>query len=194
MHYKLLTRTLFLVPFLLFQAVSAHAATVTFNASLLTSNQVPPISTSGSGTGTFTFDTVAQNIAFNIGYSGLSSNAQMAHIHFAPVGVNGPIILPFSPNPTGTSGTLTGILTTADLINQASTGIVTFTDVYNAALAGNLYANLHTVNFPAGEIRGQLAQQASAVPEPMTGLLFASGLLAIPLALRWRNKAQSPRN
>ena len=195
MYYKIFIRSLFLVPVLLLQAVSAHAAAVTFNATLLGANEAPtPVNSTGNGIGTFTFDTVAQNIAFNIGYSGLSSTAQMAHIHFGAVGVAGPIILPFSPNPTGTSGTLTGTLTTANLINQSTSGIVTFTDIYNAAVSGNLYANLHTTLFPAGEIRGQLTQQASAVPEPMTGLLFASGLFAIPLAFRLRSKTQSSRN
>jgi hypothetical protein len=189
MRPKLLTRSLFLVPFLLFQAVSAQSATITFNATLLSGNETPPIANAANGIGNFTFDTVAQNITYSLSYSALSSTAVMAHIHFGPVGVSGPIILPFSPSPTGTSGTLSGVLTTANLINQATTGIATFTDIYNAALAGSLYANLHTTNFPAGEIRGQLAQ-ASAVPEPMTGLLLASGLLAISLVRRSRKQAR----
>ncbi len=194
MRLPLFTRTLFAVPFLLLQAVSAHAATITFNATLLGSNEAPtPTASTATGIGSFTFDTVAQDITYVIGYSALSSSAGAAHIHFGPVGVSGPIILPFSPSPTGTSGTLSGILTTANLINQATSGIVTFTDIYNAAVADDLYANLHTTNFPAGEIRGQLTQ-ASPVPEPMTGLLFGSGLLAIPLALRWRNKARQRVN
>ena len=188
MRLASLTRTLFLAPLLVFSTISAHAATITFTANLLASSEVPPSTTStGSGTGTFTFDTVAQDIAFTISYSGLTSSAAMGHIHAGAVGVNGPVILPFSPGPTDTSGTLTGMLTPADLINQATSGIVTFSDIYNAAIAGDLYTNVHTGNFPAGEIRGQLTQ-ASAVPEPVTGLLFASGLLAIPLALRLRRK------
>jgi CHRD domain len=190
MRHKLITRSLFLVPILLLQAVSSHAATITFNANLLGANETPPIATAGNGVGIFTFDTVAQNITFSLNYSALSSNAQMAHIHFGPVGVSGPIILPFSPNPTGTSGSLSGVLTSANLINQATSGIVTFTDIYNAALAGDLYANLHTVLYPAGEIRGQLTPAASAVPEPMTSLLFVSGLLAIPLTRRLRNQTR----
>jgi CHRD domain len=190
MRHKLITRILFLVPILLLQAISAHAATVTFNANLLGANETPPNSSTGSGVGNFTFDTVAQDITFSLSYSALTSNAAMGHIHFGPPGIAGPIILPFSPSPTGTSGTLSGTLTTANLINQATSGIVTFTDIYNAALAGNLYANLHTVEFPAGEIRGQLTPAASAVPEPMTSLLLVSGLLAIPLTRRWRNQAR----
>jgi hypothetical protein len=184
MRYKLITRSLFLVPILLLYAISASATTITFTANLRGSNETPPNTSTASGIGDFTFDTVAQDITFSLSYSGLTSNAAMAHIHFGAVNVAGPIILPFTPNPTGTSGTLSGVLTTANLINQATTGIVTFTDIFNAAVAGNLYANVHTVEFPAGEIRGQL----TAVPEPVTGFLFVSGLLAIPLTRRLRKK------
>ncbi len=188
MQLASLTRVLFFAPLLAFSAISTHAATITFTASLSGSNQVPVAASAGSGTGTFVFDTVAQDIMFTVSYSGLTSSAMMGHIHNGAAGMNGPIILPFSPSPTGTSGTLTGMLTAANLINQSTTGISTFTDIYNAALAGNLYTNIHTMNYPAGEIRGQLTP-ASAVPEPMTGLLFASGLLAIPVTLRLRRKA-----
>jgi hypothetical protein len=186
MRLKVLTRTSFLLPFLIFQSVSAYSATITFNSSLTGANETPPETTAGTGTGTFVFDTVALNITYSLSYSGLSTPATMAHIHFGAAGVAGPVILPFTPSPTGTSGVISGVLTTADLINQASSGIVSFTDIYNAALAGNLYSNVHTITFPAGEIRGQLAQ-ASAVPEPATGLLFAAGLLAVPLVLRLRH-------
>jgi hypothetical protein len=189
MRFNLLTRSLLLVPFLAFQAISAHAATITFTANLLGSNETPPNSSTATGLGTFIFDTVAQDITYTIGYSGLTSTATMAHIHFGPAGVAGPVILPFSPSPSGTSGTLSGTLTTANLINQATSGIVSFNDIINAAFAGNLYANVHSVEFPAGEIRGQLTQ-TSAVPEPTTGLLFISGLLAVPFTLRLRHKTR----
>jgi hypothetical protein len=44
-------------------------------------------------------------------------------------------------------------------------------------LAGNYYVNIHTVEFPGGEIRGQLVP--TQVPEPSTiaGFLIAGGLL-----------------
>lgn len=41
-----------------------------------------------------------------------------------------PIILPFNPS----FDTLNGVFTAADLINQGTTGVTTFTDIYNAAL------------------------------------------------------------
>ncbi len=144
-------------------------------ATLSGSNEVPANASLATGTATFTFLTQSQTIAYDVLFSGLSSNAIAAHIHLGPPGVSGPIILPFSPSPSGTSGEITGTLTAANLINQAASGISTFSGIVAAAQAGNLYANIHDVNFPAGEIRGQL----TSVPEPSSIALVGLGLVGL---------------
>lgn len=52
-------------------------------------------------------------------------------------------------------------------------------------LSGQTYLNIHTTQFPGGEIRGQLLQ---AVPEPATVLLLATGVMGIAGALRKRRR------
>ena len=47
-------------------------------------------------------------------------------------------------------------------------------------IAGQSYFNIHTVNFPGGEIRGQLAAVAP-VPLPASVILFGSALLGLGL-------------
>jgi len=65
-----------------------------------------------------------------------------AHIHNAPAGVNGPIVVPLS---APTSGSVTDC-TTAD--PALARDIVLNPDDY--------YVNVHTTAFPAGAVRGQL--------------------------------------
>jgi hypothetical protein len=65
--------------------------------------------------------------------------------------------------------TIMGTLTEADVTPQD--GVSTIAQVEAAILAGDAYVNVHTAQYPAGEVRGQL----SAVPEPRTaGLLLVS--------------------
>src|SRR5437879_1674913 len=61
-----------------------------------------------------------------------------AHIHQAPPGTAGPILIPLAP--TATSGTV-GPLTAAQI---------------TALFEGGLYINYHTPLNPSGEIRGQI--------------------------------------
>ena len=91
-----------------------------------------------------------------------------AHIHFGKVHVAGGIIVFFCSNlanpPAGTpacppdGGTVSGTLTAADIIGPTPQGVAAGNfDALEAALTSNTaYGNIHTTNFPAGEIRGQI--------------------------------------
>ena len=82
-----------------------------------------------------------------------------AHIHCGPAGTNGPVVaFLFGPSPVLTvSGNLShGVLTNADITNDACGS--TLAALAFAARAGDLYVNVHTVDNPAGEVRGQLLE------------------------------------
>jgi hypothetical protein len=53
-----------------------------------------------------------------------------------------------------------------------------------ALLAGKTYINIHTMNFPGGEIRGFLAAVPGAVPEPATWAMMLIGFLGLGFAFR----------
>lgn len=90
------------------------------------------------------------------------TDATQAHIHLAPPGVPGPVIAwlyPAGPPaqliPGQFQGVLgEGIITDAQVVGPlAGQGVAGLVAVIRA---GNAYANVHTAEFPPGEIRGQV--------------------------------------
>ena len=67
---------------------------------------------------------------------------------------NGP---PGTP-PCPASGTVTGMLTPTSVIGPAAQGIApgNFNALAAALLSETAYGNIHSIQFPAGEIRGEL--------------------------------------
>jgi len=116
--------------------------------------EVPAVVTMGSGNATVTVSADRSRIDFNVAFAGLSSGTTLAHIHISPAGVSGPVIVNFALAPF--TSPLTGTATAADFVPQPTRGINTFPDAVNAIMSGNAYVNVHTVNNPPGEIRGQL--------------------------------------
>jgi hypothetical protein len=85
-------------------------------------------------------------------------NVTMAHIHLAPAGVNGPAVA-FLFGPAQINGRFSGVLaegtiTAADLIGPLAGD--SLSDLMHEIRDGNAYVNVHTAQYPAGEIRGQI--------------------------------------
>jgi hypothetical protein len=86
------------------------------------------------------------------------TDANAAHIHLGEKGQNGDVVYPLFTGPQK-NGSFTGVLAEGQLTEANLTGPYqgkTFADLVSAALAGQLYVNVHTVANPNGEIRGQL--------------------------------------
>ena len=101
--------------------------------------EVPPVTTSASGTGTITV-TADKSISGNATVAGLEVTA--AHIHEAPAGKNGPIVIPLTK--------------TSDNVWTVPAGAKLTDAQYESYKAGHLYFNIHSAAFKAGEIRGQI--------------------------------------
>lgn len=85
-----------------------------------------------------------------------------AHIHLAPPGVPGPVIVwlyPAAPPAQLLPGRFDGVLAEGAITDAQVVGPLAgqgLAGLVAAIRAGNAYANVHTVAFPPGEIRGQL--------------------------------------
>ena len=146
----------------LFAVPAARSATELFSANLVGKNEVPPINTAGSGA--FRMQIVGSNITFSLSFSDLSSALSVAHLHFAPSSVAGGVMIFLCGGggqpacPAATSGTITGTITAANVTGPTTQGINMgdLDSALRAVRAGLSYANMHTVNFGGGEIRGQV--------------------------------------
>ncbi len=116
----------------------------TFTANLSGAQEVPANASAATGYGRVFLNESTGMITFTVVFSGLGSNQIGAHIH-APgaIGVNGPISIDLGA-PGGTSNTITG------------SSAVTPTQIAQLR-SHQAYINIHSANFPGGEIRGQLA-------------------------------------
>jgi hypothetical protein len=127
------------------------------------------ILTKGKGDFKLHLDKSNLTATYELTYSELTSTASMAHIHFGKVHVPGSIMIwlcqtTIEPGPAGTptcpepGGTVTGTIT-ASSVQAIPTQNVTAGDfdALVAALESNTaYANIHSVNFETGELRGQV--------------------------------------
>jgi hypothetical protein len=141
----------------------------TFEARLNGFSQVPSIITSGTGRFNAALASDGASISYTLSYSGLSSMAHVAHIHVGQRGVNGNVIVFLcggggKPDCPALSGTVTGTLTSADVQSIPTQGVASgdFRALLTAIHAGVSYVNVHTTNFPGGEIRGQIGGAESS--------------------------------
>lgn len=135
------------------------------------------VSTTGHGTLKARISRDETEIEYTLSFDELEGDVRQAHIHIGHEQNQGPIVLwlcqtatnvsPSASTPqcfdplnlaSARSNTVSGVLTAADIVPQAGTGIAAgeFSEVIALIRAGKAYVNVHTVKFPPGEIRSQL--------------------------------------
>jgi hypothetical protein len=108
------------------------------SVSLSGAEEVPPVSTQGSGSGSFR---VAEDGTVTGSLTTKDVPGTAAHIHQGAKGQNGPVIVPLTKNGDTYSVPEGRKLTAAQI---------------QAWKAGNLYVNVHTAANKGGEVRGQI--------------------------------------
>ena len=137
------------------------------------SQQNPPVTTNARGTGSATL--TDPGLIFYNTFDMLSSPVTAVHFHNAPAGTNGPVVRDLMSNLNGNS------------VTGAWKRVETMTPITNALIAEaynqNIYINLHTVNNPGGEIRGQLRSGSlNIIPyQIITGLIMTPENAGLPV-------------
>lgn len=162
-------------------AGAAQAQTVILTAVVNGAQEVPAVTTPASGTATLTIDVATRAFSLDLAFGTLTAPVTVAHIHRAPAGVNGPVIIGLDGIPLS-GGRPSWNLIAPGITSFNSAGPVNAPFLFPATelanlLAGNTYINIHSSAFPGGEIRGQL------IPTP-----GAAALLGLAGAAAFRRR------
>jgi len=120
-------------------AACSSMAAMSETVTLTGTNEVPPVTTSATGTADITVG-ADRSVKASVTAKGMTATA--SHIHMAAAGANGPVIVPFTKS--------------GDNAFSAAPDAKLTEEQYAAYKAGNLYVNVHSAKDAGGEIRGQL--------------------------------------
>jgi CHRD domain len=124
------------------------------------------------------YNVYSDRIEFSIRLRQFGTDVNQIHVHIAPPGLAGPIIMnmynraihgPLTDVDTITGGIFYGVSTVEDVTPRINNdlrqrGIRNFADVRAAILNGLTYTNIHTASVPGGEIRGQNRVAIEPIP------------------------------
>jgi hypothetical protein len=152
---------LFSVLALMVATTAALAATRNFRTHASGRYEVPANDSKAQGQAIFQLNKDRTELHYKLIVANIQ-NVTQAHIHLAPAGQNGPVVAWLYPSappaqliPGRTQGILgEGIITEANLVGPLAGQPLS--DLIEAIETGNAYVNIHTSQFPPGEIRGNL--------------------------------------
>ena len=122
-----------------------------YSARIDGAQEVPPTSSTATGSGVFALSADGTDLVYSIVFSGLSAAETVQHIHKAAPGVSGGVVFPL---PAG----------------SPKNGTLALTDAQRSDfLNGLYYINIHSTAFPAGEIRGQILPSSTCYSSTLSG-------------------------
>jgi hypothetical protein len=184
---------------------ASYADTFTLSADLTGALEVPPTGSAGTGQATVILNTTANTMEVRETFTGLDpfipgtttpSGTTASHIHcclpspfLTGVNVMVATTTPTFPGfPLGVdagsysmtfnlldAGTYNPAFITSGMFNPSGTVQGAETALVTALLAGETYINIHSTEFPGGEIRGFLAVPGPIAGAGLPGLILAGG-------------------
>lgn len=135
---------------------------LTFSAHLSGSNEVHTVVSEATGKATFQLSKDGNVLSYKLIVEDIE-NVTMAHIHLGAPGINGGVVLwlyPSSPPAQLIPGYSSGMLKQGEATSSNLVGALAGQDLsvlIDHMIAGNAYVNVHTSQYGAGEIRGQIS-------------------------------------
>jgi hypothetical protein len=143
-------------------ADAASAQTIKMEAQLSGAEETPApgLNTGAFGRADVDVDIDDQEVEVSLQLFNIPTGTTAGHIHAGGKGTPGPVILDFT-FPAGRTGdmTMTLRLGQSAFRSRGDIGITTLEDAIQAIVGGNTYINIHTSQYPAGEIRGQITRK-----------------------------------
>jgi hypothetical protein len=164
-------------------ASAAQAAVINYYVNLSGPNESPVNASPGVGIATVDVDPVAHTLHIHVVFSGLVGTTTASHIHAATavagtgtagVATTTPFFAGFPIGVTSGSYDNTLDMTQASSYNPSyvtahgGTTAQAEIDLFAAIAAGKAYLNIHSTQFPGGEIRGFLSTDPSVPAETTT--------------------------
>jgi len=178
---------------------SAFAEITYYRATISGPSEAPPNPSPGAGIASIIIDDVAHTMQLNVPFIDLLGTTTAAHIHCCtvdPLAGTAMVATTLPTFPDFPGGVQSGLYTrTLDLTDPASynpafitafggTAATAETALLNGINLNQSYLNIHTTEYPGGEIRGFLVQ--SPIPEPASWAMLGVGLAGIAFSLRKR--------
>jgi hypothetical protein len=131
-------------------AAVTQAQIVTLRATLTAAQEVPATTSPATGTAIMLYDVNANTFDLVVTVNNFANTVTASHIHEGAIGVAGPVV--------------TGLGAESVYTRSGNTLTTTFRGITHLGdklklLQGGAYYNIHSVQFPGGEIRGQLIAQ-----------------------------------
>lgn len=180
---------------LVLTAPAADAALLIYHGALSGLNEVPPNASPGTGSATVGYDTAAHTLKVDVTFSGLTATTTAAHIHVAPApNQNGPVATQVPTFVGFPLGVASGSYSRVFDLTQASSWNPAFIASNNNSISGAeealalalsrglAYVNVHSAEFPGGEVRANLVP----IPELATWGMMLAGITLTGIMFRRR--------
>jgi hypothetical protein len=136
-----------------------------FTTTMIGGSEVPEVTTMSEGTAAFKLNPDGTKMSVDLELTAPIDSVTAAHIHLGAAGANGPVIVPLWSGQQGAG--FTGRLVSDTITKADLTGPLegqTLTALADSMARGVTYVNVHTVAFPAGQIRGQIQEKSATAP------------------------------